>query len=169
MVPANISVNSEISADSALVLADACQIHQVVLNLCGNAVDAMRPGPGQVCIWLQRVSADTWTPAGAFGGHRADALCLRVADNGRGMDAATQQHIFEPFFTTKPVGQGTGLGLAVVQRIVRDHQASIRVSSTPGQGTVFEVFFPILKDVTDSAPSADREVSVSDNPLHTLT
>jgi signal transduction histidine kinase len=103
-------------------------LEQVLLNLVINARDAMPKG-GSIRI---EASPD----------QGADHVCLSIADNGCGMDAATRQRIFEPFFTTKPNGRGTGLGLTVVQEIVQAHQGRIEVESAPNQGSTFRVFLP---------------------------
>jgi two-component system, cell cycle sensor histidine kinase and response regulator CckA len=116
-----------------LVLADAGQMEQVVMNLVVNARDAM-PRGGRLLISLRAVDA-----APAPGPH----LLLSVSDSGVGMDAGTLEHMFEPFFTTKERGKGTGLGLATVARIIEQHGGSIRVHSTLGEGTVVEIFLPV--------------------------
>jgi two-component system cell cycle sensor histidine kinase/response regulator CckA len=135
------------------VLADPTQIHQVVVNLCTNAVHAMREGGGTLQVGLSVVrlpEEDTESkptlPAGQY-------LCLRVADTGHGMDAATLQRIYEPFFTTKAVGDGTGLGLAVVHGIVESHHGAITVTSRRGQGTTFRLYFPVHESAVPAAPA----------------
>lgn len=121
--------------------ADTSMIQQVVLNLCVNARDAMPKG-GRLTVSARPVDfSPGFIPAhpearpGAF-------VCLSVSDTGCGMDAATQQRIFEPFFTTKEVGQGTGLGLATVFGIIKQHQGWIEVESELGQGSTFRVYLP---------------------------
>lgn len=115
--------------EPALVRADPGQMRQVILNLAMNARDAM-PDGGTLSI---RTAPD------------GSRIALEVSDTGAGMDAATRARIFEPFFTTKPFGQGTGLGLATVQRIVRQCGGTIEVSSTPGGGSSFRVLLPGLR------------------------
>jgi two-component system cell cycle sensor histidine kinase/response regulator CckA len=136
------------------VLADAGQIHQVVMNLCVNARDALterfeKVGPeGEKKGWMPRITIRTenaWIDAAYCRSHPnakpGRYVCLTVEDNGCGIDPKDQSRIFDPFFTTKEVGQGTGLGLAAVYGIVQQHQGWIEVNSIPGQGSVFKVYF----------------------------
>ena len=123
----HIALSIELAARPAVVLIDPGQFDQVVLNLVGNARDAMPEGGTlRISINLDLASA-----------------CLRVTDTGAGMDADTRQRIFDPFFTTKPVGHGTGLGLATCFGIVEDAGGSIRVESTVGAGSTFLVTLPL--------------------------
>jgi signal transduction histidine kinase len=119
------------------VMADTGQIEQVLLNLALNAQDAMEDG-GILTIAL----SDSPTDA---------QVILTVADTGHGMDAATKEHIFEPFFTKKTRGKGTGLGLATVYGIIAQHGGSIRVDSTPGEGSTFTVQLPRYQPQTPEA------------------
>jgi len=128
-----VTLSIECCADAPAVLADSTQIQQVLLNLCGNARHAVQD-QGRAGAIAVRLDAQVRN------GLRFASL--KVSDNGCGMDEATRNRIFEPFFTTKPVGKGTGLGLAVVHSILKDHEASIEVSSAPGAGTTFAIYFP---------------------------
>jgi len=156
--PAMIEINSQFDPATPEVMADATQIHQILLNLCTNAAHAIGPSGGLLEVALKRrelrdrgcTSLDL--PPGVY-------ACLVVSDSGSGMDAATQKRIFDPFFTTKPPGKGTGLGLAVVHGIVKSHGGAISVYSEPGKGTTANLYFPI------AASSARREnVVVADAP-----
>ena len=137
------------------VLADASQIHQVVMNLCTNAAHAMKDRPGVLQVELTEVVVDA-----EFAQTRPDLrpgpyVSLRVADSGRGMDRATLDRIFEPFFTTKAPGEGTGLGLSVVHGIVKNHDGGITVESEPGVGTTFHLYFPVFEaSVAELTPDA---------------
>src|SRR3982751_5530855 len=139
----HIDVRLTVSPDVPAVLADAAQIEQVALNLAVNARDAM-PDGGRLLIEIdQVVLAESGGSSGSTGppGHYAR---LRFTDTGRGIQSDVRQRIFEPFFTTKPVGEGTGLGLAVVYGIVRQHDGFIEVASVPGEGTRFTVYLPAV-------------------------
>jgi PAS domain S-box-containing protein len=120
------------------VRVDAGQLEQVLMNLAINAVDAM-PGGGTLRI---RTSRGTQMPL-PDGPCDQDCAVLTVSDTGSGMTREVLERLFEPFFTTKPAGQGTGLGLATTYAIVRDAKGVIRVDSTPGDGSEFEVYLPI--------------------------
>lgn len=146
-LPAQVRLVVQLAAEPLTVHTDATQMQQVVVNLCTNAVQALHGGKGKVEVTLEAVVLDG-SGAGQRPGRHA---LLRVRDDGAGMDAATLQRIFEPFFTTKPVGQGTGLGLAVVHGIVATHGGSVQVDSAPGAGTCFDVLLP-LADVPADVP-----------------
>lgn len=137
-LPPQITLKVSLDQDVPRVLADAVQIEQVLLNLLHNALDAIGARSGQIEISLAHWQAPQQAPQ----------VRLQVSDDGAGMDPTTLERIFEPFFTTKPVGRGTGLGLSVVHGIVRAHAGDIQVKSTPGQGTVFTLFFPAQPTVT---------------------
>ncbi|NBV20561.1 MAG: response regulator [Proteobacteria bacterium] len=143
-VPAAVEFRASIPL-TPTVLANPSEIHQVTLNLCTNAWHALQGRAGTIRVELAEteVSPD-------FARLHPDLrpgpyVSLTVADNGCGMDTATLQHIFEPFFTTKPLGEGTGLGLAVVHGIVKTHDGGIVVESQPGQGTSFSLYFPVFE------------------------
>ena len=152
MLPAGVALEVECAADAPPVLADANQIQQVLLNLCGNAWQALQAQTAQGVIEItleqrmagevSKIEDERRLNAQRLNLRPGRYACLSVRDNGCGMDAATRARIFEPFFTTKPVGEGTGLGLSVVHSIVKDHDASIEVRSSVGEGTTFCIYFP---------------------------
>jgi PAS domain S-box-containing protein len=141
--PTTIKIERRLA--SGLVRADPTQVHQVVLNLATNAVHAMRDRPGLLTVTVDRTEVDAALAARLLNGTPGTFMRLTICDTGHGMDATTIGRIFEPFFTTKPTGEGTGLGLAVVQGILRTHHGAIAVESTVGQGTKFCVYLPMCE------------------------
>jgi PAS domain S-box-containing protein len=143
-LPAGVVLRVHCTPDTPAVLADATQIEQVLLNLCTNAWQAVQDTPaGAVDVTLTHHTSLPPEAGPTPPGPNPEAwACLRVSDNGMGMDEATRERMFEPFFTTKPPGKGTGLGLAVVHGILRDHQAVLDVRSAPGQGSTFTIYLP---------------------------
>jgi two-component system, cell cycle sensor histidine kinase and response regulator CckA len=117
------------------VLADASQVHQIVMNLCTNAAHAMKERPGCLAVKLERFVLDS-SLAAQPGLRRGVYVRLAGSDTGSGMDTATMNRIFEPFFTTKAPGEGTGLGLAVVHGIMQSHEGAVTVQSRLNEGTI---------------------------------
>jgi CheY-like chemotaxis protein len=144
-MPRNITVVSSIAADLCLCLADPTQVHQIVMNLATNAFHALGEKGGRIFVQLGRVELerdDPWLgnlPPGVY-------TRLSIEDDGPGIDLDIQDKIFDPFFTTKGKGEGTGLGLAVVHGIVRNHGGEIRLASVPGQ-TRFDILLPTIQDL----------------------
>jgi signal transduction histidine kinase/CheY-like chemotaxis protein len=154
-IPTTITMRQEILSQ-ALVMADPTQIHQVIMNLCTNAYQAMLEQGGVMTVTLTEMTIEpaakgngTQLPPGRY-------VHLTVSDNGCGMDQETQCKIFDPYFTTKEQGKGTGLGLAVVHGIVESHQGRITVHSEPGLGATFHVYLPVLlrEAMADSVAAA---------------
>jgi len=143
-VPATIRIQTELT-ETPLVLANATAIHQVIMNLGTNAWHAMRDQPGILKVEVGLIAVDEHVAKTNPDLHLGRYVKLSVSDSGCGMDAATLERIFDPFFTTKAVGKGTGLGLAVVHGIMKSHDGTITVYSHPGQGTVFNLYFPVLE------------------------
>ena len=159
-LPATIEIRQEIHKESGMTSADPAQIHQIVMNLATNAAHAMRDTGGVLLLALKNVELD----GNRFPGEHGSGayLKLTVGDTGHGIDRETLGRIFDPYFTTKNPGEGTGLGLAVVMGIVENCGGAVSVSSEPGKGSRFHVFFPrIDEDVepdktTSSAPAPPR-------------
>jgi PAS domain S-box-containing protein len=143
--PSSIRCEVNTPGDSWSVAGDSTQLHQVLMNLCINARDAMEDG-GTLKLATRNV---TWSEAeaGVHSGARTGRyLCVTVTDTGTGIPPEKLALIFQPFFTTKAPGKRTGLGLATVQSIVRDHGGFIEVNSKVGEGTEFKVFLPAIKE-----------------------
>jgi signal transduction histidine kinase len=134
---ASVTVRTAFADDLPPVLADATELHQVVMNLVTNAAQAM-PNGGIVQVTAERAIVDGERDSLKPGAYAR----LIVSDSGIGMDAETRRQIFDPFFTTKEPGKGSGLGLAVVLGIVQRHEGAILVQSVPGIGSTFEVYLP---------------------------
>jgi len=132
------------------VQGDTGMIEQVIMNLAVNARDAMPKG-GKLTIGLGAVAVDAAHVEIHPEARSGDFVRLRVSDTGIGMDSATRARIFEPFFTTKDVGKGAGLGLATVYGIVKQHEGWVEVDSEPGEGTIFDVFFPAAIQAAQTA------------------
>jgi PAS domain S-box-containing protein len=145
-VPATIDVQCHMDDDAGTVMADATQLHQVVMNLCTNAVDALEGGTGTIQVELGNVDLVAGDPSVGPDLSPGRYVRLDVADDGCGMDQRTLKHIFDPFFTTKEVGKGTGLGLSATHGIVSDHEGAIRIDTKRGKGTVFRLFFPRVEE-----------------------
>lgn len=141
-IPTSIEFDTSLAPDAPVVLADATHIHQVLMNLGTNAWHAMKDRPGRLQVKLERIVVDETRVARQSRLYPGVYARISVRDTGCGMDPATLLRIYEPFFTTKPVGEGTGLGLAVVHGIMDNHDGAVTVESTPGKGTVFHLYFP---------------------------
>jgi signal transduction histidine kinase len=143
-IPKMIKIELRLAEDLHSVHADSSQLEQAMMDLAVNARDAM-PGGGTLTIETKNVVLDEdsarrqpqLTP-GAY-------VLIKVSDTGEGMDKATAEQIFDPFFTTKEVGKGTGLGLAMVYGIVKNHHGHITCRSAPGEGTSFEIYLPAIE------------------------
>ena len=158
-LPAEIKIEMSLAPNAPTVLADPTQIYQVVMNLATNALHAMQGRSGQLTVTLESFHPDEKFLAPHPEFRPIQYARLAVADTGQGMDAKTLERIFEPFFTTKPVGQGTGLGLAVVHGIVKSHEGMIIVESKVGHGTTFASYFPAQTSETALPEAADSRFS----------
>jgi nitrogen fixation negative regulator NifL len=152
--PASIRFESSYADNLWPVLGNATQLHQVLLNLCVNARDAMPQG-GRILLTIENIRLDD-----GFAAQHAEAkvgsfLRVSLADTGQGIPEAIQGQIFEPFFTTKLDGKGTGLGLATVQYIIRGHGGYITFTSQAGQGTTFEFYLPALPEMAHELTEPD--------------
>jgi len=148
--PREISVEEKIEANLRPITADATQIHQVLMNLCVNARDAMPQG-GKIMITARNLKVEKSEAAALSQRVPGLYVCLTVADTGEGIPAGNLDRIFEPFYTTKELGKGTGLGLSTVLGIVKSHGGFVTVVSEPGRGTAFHVHLPASVGAKESA------------------
>jgi PAS domain S-box-containing protein len=156
-LPATIDVRQHIRTQSA-VMADATQIHQVLLNLGANAGLAMRDGGGTLELRVEDVTLDEAEAARLPDLAAGRYVRLTVSDTGVGMTPAVLARVFEPFFTTRAQGEGTGMGLAVAHGIVVNHGGAITADSAPGGGSRFEVYLPALAQEAGAAPAREEPV-----------
>jgi len=145
-LPATIEIRQNFGTHLGNVLADPTQIHQVIMNLCTNAAHAMREKGGVLEVSLEGVDVDTFFATQHPDIVSGQYLKLTVSDTGCGMTMEVMEKIFDPYFTTKEKGVGTGLGLAVIQGIVKSHRGTITVESNPGMGSTFTIFLPVVDE-----------------------
>lgn len=148
-IPSTIEIRQYIKNNIGAVEANQTQIHQVILNLCTNAAHAMDENGGRLTVNLEPIEISEINLPRFYDLKPGHYLKLGVTDTGHGMDAYTISRIFEPYFTTKQVGEGTGMGLATVHGIVKDHGGDIKVDSEPGVGTTFSIFFPVIEESSE--------------------
>ncbi len=157
-LPTSIKMNEDITSGEEKILADPVQMQQIVVNLCTNALHAMREEHGVLQVKLapcdltdDDLAKEDFVTAGRF-------IELVVSDSGSGIDQQTKDRIFEPYFTTKSEGEGTGMGLAMVQRIIQECGGTIRVDTDEEKGTSFHLFFPVVDRLKESiAKEADKK------------
>jgi CheY-like chemotaxis protein len=159
-MPKTIHVSAMVPPDLWPILGNSTQLHQVLLNLCINARDAMPKG-GEITLAADNVSLSTAEAETIPKAAPGDYVMLLVSDTGIGIAPEALPRIFEPFFTTKEPGKGTGLGLSTIARIVRNHSGFVSVKSEPGAGTHFEVYFPRA----ESTPAPSLPQRGSPEPL----
>ena len=153
-IPKMIDIQMNLSPSLMAIYADPNQVEQVLMNLAVNALDAM-PAGGRLNIGTKNASLDEEYAKTHLGARPGEYVLLTVSDTGHGMDKGTLEHIFEPFFTTKELGRGTGLGLAMVYGITKQHDGYITCESEVGQGTTFNVYFPAME------PEMEPDVATS--------
>ena len=143
-IPSTISIEQYIDSSCRNILADPSKIHQVIVNLCTNAYQAMENSGGILTIELKEVVPDSKLLKMFSELHELPYARLTITDTGYGMDKMTMDRIFEPFFTTKHVNKGTGLGLSVVHGIITNYNGIINVESQKGKGSSFQIFLPVI-------------------------
>jgi PAS domain S-box-containing protein len=155
--PDGIRLELWLAAGRAAMRGDSTQVHQVVMNLATNAMQAM-PSGGTLSVSLDAVHFDASRPATIGAVAAGDWVVLKVADTGSGIAPEIVDRIFDPFFTTKDVGTGTGLGLSLVHGIVTEVGGAIDVSSTPGAGSAFTVYFPRVGEAAEARDDGELEM-----------
>ncbi|VVS91745.1 PAS domain S-box protein [Desulfoluna spongiiphila] len=159
-IPSTIRIEERVDCPNDAVMANATQMHQVLMNLCTNASYAMQDRGGTLTVSLCEVDVDAdqaWELSGVLPGPHVQ---LSVIDTGPGIEPELMDRIFDPFFTTKQTGDGTGMGLAVVHGIVKHFNGAVTVRSTPGEGTAFHILIPAGSEAGDAAAEEAR-VAVS--------
>lgn len=172
MIPASISIRSSIRCQSETILADSTEMHQIIINLCNNAVHAVGQNAGVIEIDLTAVTLDGPELARYEGLRGGDYVKLALQDTGDGIAPEIMDRVFDPYFTTKDVHEGLGMGLAVVHGIVKQHDGAIHIESVPGNGTRVEVLFPQIaaeheSEMTQAVPrqtGSERILLVDDEP-----
>lgn len=153
-IPTNIEIQEDIDWKCGLVIADATQIHQVAMNLITNALHAIEEKNGKIVVTLKQIEFEKdEIPECSL--HSGKYIKLSITDNGTGISKSVQNKIFDPYFTTKQAGKGTGLGLAVVYGIIKEHNGDIKVYSEEGLGSTFNVYLPLVK--TTAIPVLDNQ------------
>lgn len=151
-LPKTIRIVEDTTALNDTILGNETQIQQVIMNLCRNAADAIGHGTGVLEVQMGNRRPEPGGPAGEAG----EYVWISIRDNGCGMEPDVVNRIFDPFFTTKPVGKGTGMGLAVVHGIMKNHGGEIKVESEPGKGTLFTIEFPLTRELpVEKKPAKD--------------
>jgi two-component system, cell cycle sensor histidine kinase and response regulator CckA len=161
-LPVNIEVISRIEAKDCFILANPTQFHQVIMNLCTNAIHAMKDNGGIMEVKLIEETIEDPVYKGIKPGPH---LRLTVSDTGCGVKQEFLDKIFDPFFTTKKPGEGTGMGLAVVHGIVEGHSGHITVFSKEGQGTAFSILVPIIVDVIHKQETEEKDIPRGDERI----
>ena len=174
-LPSTIEIKEHIYKGSEKILADPTQIYQIMINLCTNAAHAMKTSGGILVISFEKKTLSNEFSLQYPDLHPGTYLELTVKDNGHGIPKDIIESIFDPYFTTKEKSEGTGLGLAVVHGIVKNHKGEIMVQSVPGKGATFTIYFPIIltekkieTETTEFLPTGRESIlMVDDDPVIT--
>jgi two-component system cell cycle sensor histidine kinase/response regulator CckA len=168
LIGEHIALDMQLAPDLPPIFADPSNVEQVIMNLALNARDAM-PDGGKLTLATTRVEIDKASRARNPEAQLGPFICLAVKDTGYGMDAATVGRIFEPFFTTKDPGQGTGMGLATVYGVLKQHGGWIEVDTAPGRGTSIRTFFPLSKEGFVAASAKSESLPTESTPINDIT
>ena len=156
-LPATIEIKVDLPMDGPLIFGDATQIHQVIMNLCTNAAQAMEGMNGRLILRQKNVEFDDRSILYHPDLKKGQYAMFTIQDTGLGMDGFTLKRIFEPFFTTKALGKGTGLGLAIVHAIIKNHGGAIKVQSQVGKGTQVDVYLPVYEGGEEKVKSEEAK------------
>ncbi len=170
-LPANIEIKEDIDCEKKFILADPTKIQQVIMNLCTNALHTMEETGGTLTVTLSNHLPSDKDTVVAGEISSGQFLKLSVSDTGQGLEPDDIERIFDPYFTTKPVDKGTGLGLSVIDGIVKDYKGFIEVNSSVGQGSTFNVYFPVLNvenPVIENATPSEIEEFINTASKHIL-
>jgi PAS domain S-box-containing protein len=168
-LPSSIEIRQQVVPDPGIILADPTRIHQILMNLCTNAAHAMDNTGGILTVALSSITLDSaMTPDTGMTTALSDLvpgkyLRLTVGDTGQGIAPDILPRIFDPYFTTKRRGEGTGMGLATVHGIIKSYGGGITVSSAPGKGTTFHVYFPVIDGPAEPAPEKQAPAAAARN------
>jgi len=168
LIGEHIALDMQLAPDLPPIFADPSNVEQVIMNLALNARDAM-PDGGKLTLATTRVEIDKASRARNPESQLGPYICLAVKDTGYGMDAATVGRIFEPFFTTKDPGQGTGMGLATVYGVLKQHGGWIEVDTAPRRGTTIRTFFPLSKEGFVAASAKSESLPTESTPINDTT
>ncbi len=155
-LPATIDIQQDMDPDTALVMADATQFHQIIMNLCTNAYHAMEETGGTLSISLKNKNFNQQDLASVPEIRVGQFVQLSIRDSGAGITPGIRERIFDPYFTTKATGKGTGMGLAIVHGIVKSYGGFITCNSWIGEGTVFEINLPAVLE----QPVPEQEIDM---------
>ena len=169
--PAMIEIRQNIECEREMILGDLTEINQILMNLCTNAIQAMGENAGILEVGLETVTLDKGSASKYEGLSPGNFIKLTVRDTGHGIDPKIIDRIFDPYFTTKSLPERIGMGLAIVYGLAKKHDGDIRVESDAGEGTVFEVLFPLLtkeveqevKEEPDALPGGTERILFVDD------
>ncbi|MDH5446096.1 MAG: response regulator [Gammaproteobacteria bacterium] len=154
-MPSSIVIRDELTDDFPPAMVDAVQFHQIIMNICINSRDAIDNSEGVIDLSISHVNNEGQICSSCHKHIEGDFLTVKIRDTGKGMDSQTLNKIFDPFYTTKDVDKGTGMGLSVVHGIIHDHKGHVFVNTKPGEGTEFQLMFPVShEDVVETDKSS---------------
>jgi CheY-like chemotaxis protein len=163
-IPTSIEIRQNIPQKILTIQADPTQINQILINLCTNAYHAM-PDGGILEVNLKHLTFDENTPDQLPGLILGPYVNLTISDTGHGISDEEIDRIFDPYFTTKEIGKGTGMGLAVVHGIIKEHNGFIKVKSELGKGTTFNIFFPAIEKEAVAETKTDEKLPTGNESI----